>query len=165
MARLARDPRLETREARSRLPVQHEPYWRQITTGVFIGYRKGKLGGAWYARYLHNGGYIKKRLGKWECVACPAGGTLALTKRLDQAVGGLFSIVTKFSGPHGWGPIVLKKLLLAFLEQRTDPRVIPGLEAQIPGSPLIHLVNRTRQTNHDGLAAIAAGPTWTTERQ
>jgi integrase len=65
VGRLARDPRLETREARLRLPAQHEPYWRQITTGVFIGYRKGKLGGAWYARYLRStGAYIKKRLGK-----------------------------------------------------------------------------------------------------
>lgn len=52
MARLSRDSRIETREARQRLaiPADREPYWRQLTPGVFIGYRKGSKGGVWVAR-------------------------------------------------------------------------------------------------------------------
>ncbi len=64
MARLSRDARLETREARTRLKIQHEPYWRQIHHGLFIGYRKGKTGSKWIARRAVDGKYRKKTLGK-----------------------------------------------------------------------------------------------------
>lgn len=63
MARLARDARIETREARTRLKQQHEPYWRQIHPGLFVGYRKGATGGVWFVRMLNDGKYTKKRLG------------------------------------------------------------------------------------------------------
>lgn len=66
MGRLARDSRLETREARSRLAQRAEPYWKQIHPGLFIGYYKGKTGGTWLAR-VHVPGttqYRKVRLGK-----------------------------------------------------------------------------------------------------
>jgi len=63
MARLKRDARLETREARGRLKVAHEPYWRSIHPGLFIGYRKGKRGATWWVRKLDGKTYIKQRLG------------------------------------------------------------------------------------------------------
>ncbi|MGB5835194.1 MAG: tyrosine-type recombinase/integrase [Thiohalocapsa sp.] len=63
MARQARDARLETRDARARLKVQHEPYWRQIHAGLFVGYRKGTTGGVWIARIMEGARYRKKRLG------------------------------------------------------------------------------------------------------
>src|SRR5688500_14570254 len=63
MARLARDSRLETREARSRLKQRHAPYWRQIYTGVAIGYRKGARGGVWLVRKLEGEDYTFTRLG------------------------------------------------------------------------------------------------------
>ena len=68
MARLPRDSRLETRDARLRLSVAHEPYWKQLTPGTFVGYRKGPNGGVWIARVLAKsvgrpGGYLKKKLG------------------------------------------------------------------------------------------------------
>jgi integrase len=64
MARIARDARIETREARTRLKASHEPYWRQIHQGLFIGYRKGPTGGVWWARRLVEGRYHKQRLGR-----------------------------------------------------------------------------------------------------
>ena len=64
MARRARDSRLETREARSNLKPAHEPYWRLITPGLFLGYRKGATGGVWIARKLVDGKYRKETLGK-----------------------------------------------------------------------------------------------------
>jgi integrase len=50
MGRIVKDSRLETREARRRLPERKEPYWRLIIEGVHIGYYRGKNGGMWYAR-------------------------------------------------------------------------------------------------------------------
>lgn len=63
MARSARDSRLETRTARSKLPTQHEPYWRAIGSGLHLGYRKGIRGGRWIARLLVDGKYVKQALG------------------------------------------------------------------------------------------------------
>ncbi len=65
MARLARESKLETREARSKLKSSHEPYWKLIEPGFHLGYRKGKQkkGGTWIARYLLEGKYKKKSLG------------------------------------------------------------------------------------------------------
>src|ERR1039458_10061098 len=65
MARLARDSRLETREARSRLAQRHEQYWRLIQSGLSLGYRRGPRGGIWYVRFLdESGNYHKKQLAK-----------------------------------------------------------------------------------------------------
>jgi integrase len=49
MGRLVRDARLETREARRRLPARKEPHWRLIEEGVHLGYYKGNVG-KWYVR-------------------------------------------------------------------------------------------------------------------
>jgi len=63
VSRLSRDHRLETRQARTRLKLRHEPYWRQIHHGLFVGYRKGAKGGAWVVRKLQDGRYRKRKLG------------------------------------------------------------------------------------------------------
>ncbi len=55
MARIARDARLETRDARSRLKKRRPPYWRNIHQGLAIGYRKGEKGGVWMVRRLIGG--------------------------------------------------------------------------------------------------------------
>src|SRR3989344_4888641 len=69
MSRIARDSRLETREARKSLPTnQHnEPLWKQIHPGLFVGYYRGAHGGTWYMRRrIEKDGkkvYEKTRLG------------------------------------------------------------------------------------------------------
>ena len=64
MAKMARDYRMETRDARSRLKQRHQPYWRQIHTGLSIGFRKGKRGGTWMVRKLGtDGNYGFEKLG------------------------------------------------------------------------------------------------------
>ncbi len=65
MPRISRDSRLETREKRKPLSAKHEPYWRIIDKGFFLGYRKGKKSGAgtWIARLFLDGKYVKKSLG------------------------------------------------------------------------------------------------------
>lgn len=50
MARTTVDVRIQERAARSRLAVRPKPYWRMISEGVHIGYRRGKRKGVWLAR-------------------------------------------------------------------------------------------------------------------
>lgn len=45
MARTVRNPKIDTRSARSRLPTRREPYWTVLSTGCALGYRKGAKGG------------------------------------------------------------------------------------------------------------------------
>lgn len=63
MARISRDARLETRDARLRLGQRHQPYWWQVYPGLAVGYRKGPRGGVWIARRLIEGRYRFTRLG------------------------------------------------------------------------------------------------------
>ena len=51
MARTLRDAKLDTRAARLRLRKRREPYWRSISEGLAIGYRRGTKGGTWIARH------------------------------------------------------------------------------------------------------------------
>src|SRR5580700_4630039 len=51
MSRTLRDAKLDTRSARLRLPARREPYWRSVSEGLAIGYRKGAKGGTWIARH------------------------------------------------------------------------------------------------------------------
>src|SRR5216684_803348 len=70
MSRTVRDAKLETRQARLKLTVQSEPYWRAITEGCHLGYYKGARGGSWIARHRSlQGGYLKRRLGAADDIA------------------------------------------------------------------------------------------------
>jgi integrase len=51
MARTLQDAKLDTRAARLRLRKRREPYWRSISEGLAVGYRKGAKGGTWIARH------------------------------------------------------------------------------------------------------------------
>jgi integrase len=64
MPRKVRDSNLETRTARSRLPVRHKPFFRLIEPGLHLGYRKLTSGpGTWLARrYNGDGRYTTENL-------------------------------------------------------------------------------------------------------
>lgn len=51
MASIKPDSRLSSRTARAKLAVDKEAYWMVMEKGRSLGYRKGKTGGEWYARY------------------------------------------------------------------------------------------------------------------
>jgi integrase len=51
MARTLHDAKLDTRVARLRLKQRREPYWRSISEGLAIGYRRGTKGGTWIGRH------------------------------------------------------------------------------------------------------------------
>lgn len=51
MARTAKNAKVDSRSARSKLPARREPYWTKIQTGGHLGYRRIATGGFWIARY------------------------------------------------------------------------------------------------------------------
>jgi len=56
MARTVRNPKIDTRSARTRLGARREPYWTVLSAGCAVGYRKGAKGGTWIARFRGNDG-------------------------------------------------------------------------------------------------------------
>lgn len=56
MARTIRNAKLDSRSARAKLSLRREPYWTVISRGCALGYRKGKKGGSWVARYRDEAG-------------------------------------------------------------------------------------------------------------
>jgi hypothetical protein len=76
-------------------------------------------------------------------VACPAGGTTLADGRLDRYFSVLVNIVRQIPGLGG-NPLyeALTSLLAAILQERTDPTSLPGLEAMMPISPLVKMLNR-----------------------
>jgi integrase len=83
MPRKVRDSSLETRTARSRLPVAHKPYFRLIEPGLHLGYRKLPSGpGTWIVRrYSGEGRYAVENLRTAE-------GNLILADDFAEADGG-----------------------------------------------------------------------------
>ncbi len=63
MPRIARDARIETRDARTRLKVRKEPYWRQIHFGLSVGYYRGAHAAAWVVRRRVDSRYAFETLG------------------------------------------------------------------------------------------------------
>jgi len=60
---LPRDSRISTREARSKLAVRREPYWKEIVPGTAVGFYKGERDTGWFVRQRVAGRYRKQRLG------------------------------------------------------------------------------------------------------
>ena len=92
-------------------------------------------------------------------VGCPARGTTLASGRLDRWLNFVLGALG-----HGMGAIasplagetydLVTAFLLAVIKQRADAATIPGLEAMIPGSPLIKLLNRPGVTAATDLAVL-----------
>jgi hypothetical protein len=83
------------------------------------------------------------RVTRFVRVACPVRGTTLADRRLDRYFSILVNLVGWIPGLRG-NPIYdgLTSLLAGVLKQRTQPEELPGLEAQMPGSPLVLMLNR-----------------------
>jgi len=64
MARRVKDRDLGSRSARRKLDVQPEPYWRELSQGIHLGYRRRKDDGTWVVRVRgDNGRYRETKIG------------------------------------------------------------------------------------------------------
>src|SRR5262249_3511767 len=56
VARIVRNPRLNTRSARTKLPGRREPHWTVISEGCALAYRPGANAGTWIAKFRDDNG-------------------------------------------------------------------------------------------------------------
>jgi alpha-beta hydrolase superfamily lysophospholipase len=82
------------------------------------------------------------RVTKFVRVACPARGTTLADRRLDRYVSVLVNLASLIPGLRG-NPVYegLTGLLAGVLKKRTSPEDLPGLEAMMPTSPLVRMLN------------------------
>ena len=91
------------------------------------------------------------RLTRFVRVACPARGTTLADRRLDRYFSILVNLVSLIPGLRD-NPVYdgLTSLLAGVLEKRTDPEELPGLEAMMPTSPVVRMLNNPEvRTNAD----------------
>lgn len=77
-------------------------------------------------------------------VACPAWGTSLASNRLDIYLSVLFNLLNKvplLGGNVGYD--ILTELIMLVAHERSNPKVLPGIESMIPGTPLVQLLNRS----------------------
>jgi len=63
MARAVRNPKIDTRSARSKLPQRREPYSTVISEGCALGYRRGSKGRTWIAKFRAEDGKAREQAG------------------------------------------------------------------------------------------------------
>jgi len=79
-------------------------------------------------------------------VACPALGTTLASGRLDRWL----SVLSFLTGDND-----AIDFLLGIVKKRTDPRALPGLEAMMPGSAVVSLLNQPGLQTSADLSVIA----------
>lgn len=89
------------------------------------------------------------RITRFVRVACPARGTTLASGRLDRWL----SIIGFLTKETVAGDAV--DFLLGVVKERTDPRTLPGLEAMMPGSALVRLLNYPALEVSSDLSIIA----------
>lgn len=128
MARQPREHRLETREARAKLKVRTEPYWRQIVPGTFLGLRKGKTGSAWIARQRRGEGYAEQRIGTPDDHADPDG---AVVLSYGQAVQRATTLQVEARAPqprhYGDGLPTVNDVVAAYFDEKLAGRSSEGI--------------------------------------
>lgn len=82
------------------------------------------------------------RVTKFVRVACPARGTTLADRRLDRYLSVLVNLASFIPALRA-NPVYdgLTSLLAGVLKKRADPEDLPGLEAMMPTSPLVRLLN------------------------
>ncbi len=99
------------------------------------------------------------RIERFVRVACPARGTTLASERFDLYLSVIFNLlgtygfIAKLAG--GVITSLFSELIMVVAKQRSDPSVLPGIEAMIPSSPLVALINRATTPVAGELRVIA----------
>jgi pimeloyl-ACP methyl ester carboxylesterase len=94
------------------------------------------------------------RVTRFVRIACPAGGTTLASGRLDIYLSLMVTLLGKIPAV---GPILgaVGDLLATAAKLRTDPDALPGLEAQMPDSPFIRILNGSGHQLDSDLTVIS----------
>jgi pimeloyl-ACP methyl ester carboxylesterase len=100
------------------------------------------------------------RIERFVRVACPARGTTLASGRLDIYLSVLFNLLSKIPVLSSEPAVkiafdIFSELIMAIAKERSDPSVLPGIEAMIPSSPLVALLNRVKEPVAGELRVIA----------
>ena len=117
---------------------------------------RSKVDKAWYAQQRETFVKLLRRLDekafkvrRFVRVACPARGTTLASARLDRWL----SVLEHFGASAFVGDAIY--FLLEVVKRRTDPRTLPGLEAMMPQSALVRLLNHPRLSVRSDLSIVA----------
>lgn len=96
------------------------------------------------------------RVERFVRVACPATGTVLASKRLDLYFKIILNLIGKIPFLAG-NPVYgfLKSFLTAVIKQKEDVAVLPGIEAMMPGSVFVNILNNPGLTMDSELVVIA----------
>jgi hypothetical protein len=89
-------------------------------------------------------------------IACPTRGTILASGRLDVLLNGILNAI-KWAVGGEFNPYFrfAKAITLALFKARANAYALPGLEAMMPESPLIHLINHSELKLPGQLTVIA----------
>ena len=129
MARTVRDMRLDTRSARLKLAPRREPYWRSISQGLAVGYRRGKKGGTWIAKhYTPDTGRRFNSLGTADDIVDADGANvLDFTQAQEKAREWFAQVAREDVGEKPAGPYTVRRAIEEYLD---DYKVRSGLGLQ-----------------------------------
>lgn len=120
MPRTLQDTKLDTRTARWRLKQRREPYWRSISEGLAIGYRKGVKGGTWRARhYSLEHGYRYAPIGAADDIADADGVHVLSFSQAQEAARKWFADLARQHSGAGLAPFTVAEVMdyyITFLE-------------------------------------------------
>ncbi|MCH8036155.1 MAG: site-specific integrase, partial [Proteobacteria bacterium] len=110
--------RLDTRSARLKLAPRREPYWRSISQGLAIGYRRGKKGGTWVAKhYTSDTGRRFNSLGTADDVADADGANVFDFAQAQERARAWFAQVAREDvGEKPAGPCTVRRAIEEYLD-------------------------------------------------
>lgn len=164
MGRAVKDAKLDKRDARLKLAVQKEPYWRLVSEGAHLGYYRGQRVGKWVARFRKpgaKGGYAKTTLGEADDTRDADGEAILTFRQADDAARKWFEEQAR-GGTKALGPFTVGDALDEYLEGFTGKDVQSAkyrIEALI--RPLLghhHVGLLTRKIIRDWHSARAKSP-------
>lgn len=83
------------------------------------------------------------RVERFARVACPGRGTVLASERLEDNLSVIFNVLSFIPAPRFQVLAeFVRTVLMATARKRTNPQELPGLEAMMPTSPLVRLLNR-----------------------
>ncbi len=97
------------------------------------------------------------RVDRFVRVACPAAGTTLVSERMDTILNVLFNILSNIPSEIVSGIAEgLKALVMAVVDEKNDPKTLPGIECMKPDSDFIKVLN-FKDTRIDSELFVIAG--------
>jgi integrase len=167
MPRKVKNPKIDSRSAREKLPKRREPYWAKVSKGSFLGYRRIAVSGTWIARYRdHNGKQNYQALGTADdSIEANAKTVLTYEQAQDAARRMFKSVARERDGVKREGPYTVRRAVEDYLRDyearsgKSTGRMESNINTHIlPALGKVDVEKLTRQRIrdwHHGLAVAA----------